>query len=91
MLSEASVAIKYTILPSMYPFDMEISIDTFDFVDFKTELGGSCCCCSDSRGKKITAVEDNKIKSTAMTVGLDNFILFDFLCILKTLLNNYLG
>jgi hypothetical protein len=73
----------------MYPFDNGISIETFAFANFKTELGWSCCC-SETRGKKITRVEDNKVKTTAMTIGLDNFILFDFLCILKALLNNYL-
>lgn len=67
-LSEASVAIKYAILPSMYPFDNEISIETFAFDNFKTEPG-SPCCCSDNRGKKITSVDDIKIRTTTMTVG----------------------
>jgi hypothetical protein len=71
----------------MYPLDVGISIETFAFANFKTDLGLSCCC-SDTRGKKITTVEDNKVKTTTITIGLDKFILFDFLCILKALLNN---
>src|SRR5215203_660371 len=87
-LSEASVAIKYAILPSIYPFDNGISIETFAFANFKTEPGSSCCC-SDKRGKKITTVEDIKIRTTATTIGLNNFMLFDFLYILKILLNEF--
>ena len=77
-LSEESVAIKYAILPSMYPLDIGISTETFAFANFITEPG-SPCCCSDINGKKIITVEDNKIRIATMYVGLDNFILFDFL------------
>ena len=69
---------------------MGISIETFAFANFKTEPG-SLSCCSDTRGKKITPVEDNELRTTTTTTtneGLDNFILCEFSSILKTLLKN---
>jgi hypothetical protein len=60
ILSEAEVAIKYAILPSMYPLDKAIFIGTFALANSKQNQIYLVVVVVLIRGKKITMVYETK-------------------------------